>query len=285
MRKLSRIRDEGIPVTFIGAHRKSQLLKLVKAERAIKNGELNKHKFPSTWSPCKAQLHKESDSKCAYCESPTTVVSYGDVEHYRPKSKYWWLAYCYDNYLASCTLCNQKYKKAKFHTLHPKIKGPLIKKNSTDAYLENIVASITPDPIQEADGVAWDAYTQLHTTERPLLLNPYIDNPESYFAWKVQPDDESVILVPLDDQNELHVKVVKASEEDYGINRPELCFHRFEAYLVYCAARLMSEDVQLQQNYRDMQRRIRERLLRKEGAYSGMLAFFEQQPIDALVIP
>ncbi|MFT5893048.1 MAG: hypothetical protein ACI9Y7_003167 [Dokdonia sp.] len=285
MRKLSRIRDAGIPMAFIGALRKNQLLKLVKAERDIKNGIINKHKFPSTWSPCKAQLHKESDSKCAYCESPTTVVSYGDVEHYRPKSKYWWLAYCYDNYLASCTLCNQKYKKAKFKTLHAKIKAPVIKKNSTDTYLEKIIASITPDPIQEADGVTWNAYTQQHDAERPLLLNPYIDDPEAFFAWKVLPDDESVILVPLDDQNDLHVKVVEASEDDYGINRPELCFHRFEAYLAYCVARLMSEDEQLQENYRNMQRRIRKRLLRKKSAYSGMLHFFEQQPINTLVIP
>lgn len=285
MRKLSRIRDGGIPTAFIGEHRKSQLLKLVKAERDIKNGLLNKHKFPSTWSPCKTQLHKESDSKCAYCESPTTVVSYGDVEHYRPKSKYWWLAYCYDNYLASCTLCNQKYKKAKFKTLHPKIQGPQIKKNNTDTHLENIVATITPDPIQETDGVSWNEYIQQHNDERPLLLNPYIDDPKNFFAWEVKPEDESVVLVPLDNQNDLHVRIVKASEEDYGINRPELCLHRFEAYLVYCAARLMSEDAQLPENYRNMQRRIRERLLRKEGAYSGILTFFEQQPIDQLVIP
>ncbi|MFC4636349.1 hypothetical protein ACFO3O_20755 [Dokdonia ponticola] len=285
MRKLSRIRDMGIPPTFVGDLRKKQLLKLVKTERDIKNGILEKHKFPSTWSPCKEQLHKESYSKCAYCESPTTVVSYGDVEHYRPKSKYWWLAYCYDNYLASCTLCNQKYKKAKFKTLHTPIKPPLIKKNSTDTYLEKIVDRITPDPIQETDGVPWDTYCQEHIAERPLLLNPYIDDPKAYFGWEVSPENESVRLVPLDAQNKLHKKIVKASEEDYGINRPELCFHRFEAYLVYCAARLISEDVNIPDNYRTMQRRIRERLLRDESAYSGMLQYFEQKPTTAIIIP
>lgn len=285
MRKLSRIRDMGIPSTFVGDLRKKQLLKLVKTERDIKNGILKKHKFTSTWSPCKEQLHRESCSKCAYCESPTTVVSYGDVEHYRPKSKYWWLAYCYDNYLASCTLCNQKYKKAKFKIVHSQIKPPLIKKNSTDRYLEKIIDQITPDPIQEIDGVPWDMYCQQHSKERPLLLNPYIDDPKDYFGWEVVPENESVRLVPLDAQNKLHKKVVKASEEDYGINRPELCFHRFEAYLVYCAARLISEDINIPDNYRNMQQRIRERLLRNEGAYSGMLHYFEQKPTEDIVIP
>ena len=285
MRKLSRIRDVGIPPTFVGELRKKQLLKLVKTERDIKNGILDKHKFPSTWSPCKEQLHRESYAKCAYCESPTTVVSYGDVEHYRPKSKYWSLAYCYDNYLASCTLCNQKYKKAKFKTLHAQIKPPLIKKNSTDTSLEKIIDQITPDPIQETDGIPWDTYSQQHTTERPLLLNPYIDDPKLYFGWDVAPENESVRLVPLDAKNALHVDIVKASEEDYGINRPELCFHRFEAYLVYCAARLISEDLTIPENYRNMQQRIRERLLREESAYSGMLYYFEQKPTKDIIIP
>lgn len=60
------------------------------------------------------------------------MVAYGDGEHYRPKSTYWWLAYNYDNYLASCTLCNQRFKEAKFpirgrHALPHHVEGwPLI---------------------------------------------------------------------------------------------------------------------------------------------------------------
>ena len=59
------------------------------------------------WKAAKPQLKIESGGKCAYCESPTDTVAHGDVEHFRPKSVYWWLAYCYDNYVYACQICNQ----------------------------------------------------------------------------------------------------------------------------------------------------------------------------------
>ena len=47
--------------------------------------------FKSTvWKAGKPQLKRETGGKCAYCESPTDTVAHGDVEHFRPKSKYWW---------------------------------------------------------------------------------------------------------------------------------------------------------------------------------------------------
>ena len=61
--------------------------------------------------------------KCCFCESKIGHVSYGDVEHFRPKAGwvqgdeqlnrpgYYWLAYEWDNLLLSCQLCNQRYKK------------------------------------------------------------------------------------------------------------------------------------------------------------------------------
>ena len=41
------------------------------------------------WKVAKSALIAESHSKCAYCESPTSVVAFGDVEHFRPKDIYW----------------------------------------------------------------------------------------------------------------------------------------------------------------------------------------------------
>jgi hypothetical protein len=68
----------------------------------------------NVWKAAKPQLKLETGGKCAYCESPTDTVAHGDVEHYRPKSKYWWLAYCYENYLYACQICNQVYKGDEF---------------------------------------------------------------------------------------------------------------------------------------------------------------------------
>ena len=64
------------------------------------------------------------------------MVAYGDVEHFRPKSKYWWLAYCYENYLYSCQMCNQRYKKAEFPIFGPELEFIIsgnIAKNAPDS--------------------------------------------------------------------------------------------------------------------------------------------------------
>jgi uncharacterized protein (TIGR02646 family) len=54
---------------------------------------------------------------CAYCQCPLPHDDPGDVEHFRPKSFYWWLAYEFSNYFLSCGLCNRYYKREKFPML------------------------------------------------------------------------------------------------------------------------------------------------------------------------
>ncbi len=51
----------------------------------------------------KDKLGKIYSSKCAFCES---AVERSDVEHFRPKSIYYWLAYSWDNLLYCCPTCN-----------------------------------------------------------------------------------------------------------------------------------------------------------------------------------
>jgi uncharacterized protein (TIGR02646 family) len=74
----------------------------------------------------KELLIKIQDYKCCFCESKIGHLSYGDVEHFRPKAGwvqdnekmnkpgYYWLAYDWNNFLLSCQLCNQRYKKNLF---------------------------------------------------------------------------------------------------------------------------------------------------------------------------
>lgn len=65
--------------------------------------------------------------KCCFCESKIEDVSYGEIEHFRPKAAwrqekesklsrpgYYWLAYTWDNLLWSCKICNGKHKKNLF---------------------------------------------------------------------------------------------------------------------------------------------------------------------------
>lgn len=56
------------------------------------------------------QLLEDQHYKCAYCECHITK-EYNDVEHYRPKSKYYWLGHEWNNLLYACDICNRTYKK------------------------------------------------------------------------------------------------------------------------------------------------------------------------------
>lgn len=108
----------------------------------------------------KELLIKLQHDKCCFCESFLTHVSYGDVEHYRPKggfhsrSKekmqqpgYYWLAYDFENLFLSCQICNQKFKKNFF---------PLA---------------------DESKRIRTHEHTEQLSEEDSLVLNPGKDNP------------------------------------------------------------------------------------------------------------
>lgn len=137
----------------------------------------NKLKFTdSFWGKYKSFFMKAQFRKCGYCEA--YVADYGDIEHYRPKSivqeikqegveltnlhnvrgrkftqvckyGYWWLAYDWNNYLLSCKLCNQPWKKALFPISGERPASP--GNNPKFPY-------VSPDE---------------NTPEVPLLINPY----------------------------------------------------------------------------------------------------------------
>ena len=51
---------------------------------------------------------------CAYCQQNLPENDRGDVEHFRPQSLYHWLAYTFENYLLSCSVCNRTFKRDRF---------------------------------------------------------------------------------------------------------------------------------------------------------------------------
>lgn len=50
-------------------------------------------------------------SKCVYCESKLTHITYGDIEHFKPKSKYPEKSVEWRNLLLSCEVCNRTFKR------------------------------------------------------------------------------------------------------------------------------------------------------------------------------
>lgn len=102
-------------------------------------------------SDVKAALKDIYNRKCAYCEQR---VESWQVEHFRPKSIYYWLAYSWDNLLYACPRCNAR-KGDKFP-----ISGPR--------------ASHHPADIKNIHQLA----ENYRSSEQPILLHPEHEDPE-----------------------------------------------------------------------------------------------------------
>jgi uncharacterized protein (TIGR02646 family) len=59
-------------------------------------------------------LYKIQHGKCCYCERLRPHTIEGDIEHFRPKSIYYWLAYDFSNLFYSCKFCNSTSKNDSF---------------------------------------------------------------------------------------------------------------------------------------------------------------------------
>ncbi len=127
------------------------------------------------WKPAKKQLQKEASNKCAYCESKVKTTAHGDVDHFRPKSRYWWLAYCYDNFTFTCQICNQVHKGDAFPIDAERMAGPDINHGTRDGELEAMVGAFAPDPLNNReDALPLATFEQRCADEKPRLLNPYL---------------------------------------------------------------------------------------------------------------
>jgi energy-coupling factor transporter ATP-binding protein EcfA2 len=147
----------------------------------------------------KPVLQKAFHNKCAYCESPLDAIGFGDIEQYRPKTGYWWLAYKWENQLISCQVCNQRYKGVFFP-----VSTAIIQRAKETAVRDWIKLSTL----------------KLNTLEKPFLLNPFDDKPEKHLKYIVQKEASAVSLVPLTTRG-------KVTIETMGLNRPELKKSRF----------------------------------------------------------
>lgn len=283
MIKLTRVRSSPpVHANFYGLKRVNINFKLLKQKR---DGELDKKsekKWDSSfWKEAKEQLLSESNNKCAYCDTPTRVVAYGDVEHFRPKSIYWWLAYSYENYLPSCTACNQEYKKDFFELQDRalQLKGPRISKNLTDNQLKVLASTLTVDPVDDTSGKRLNQYVKEMKQEKALLINPYFEDPALYFAYKPVLENKEVIIVPAASK---HKRIIKACEDLFGVNRKELLDLRFQQYLVYMTWRHTLADRKISKNTRIMTENRLKEMQADKSAYAGMIRFFNTKKLGEL---
>ncbi len=99
-------------------------------------------------------------AKCAYCESKIHDSGYLQITHYRPKSLYYWLVYEWSNLLPVCPVCNR----------HQGSKFPLEDNNHR----------VT---VPQEDRRQWLADSSTFLAEKPLLLNPELDEPEKHLSF------------------------------------------------------------------------------------------------------
>lgn len=147
--------------------------------------------------------------KCAYCENKEHKP---EIEHYRPKksvkevaahSGYYWLCYEWTNLLPACHSCNTELGKCtQFPILGTRINLP--------SFLAN--GSLDKDRCQLSKSPLID--------ERPLLLHPEIDHPETgqYFKFYNNGKMEG------DDTEERGQKTIEICD----LNRDNLCELRQE---------------------------------------------------------
>ena len=100
----------------------------------------------------KKLLCEIQNDKCVFCETKFTHDSPGDVEHFRPKSVYYWLAYEWANLFLACEECNRRYKKDNF---------PLVEES------------------QRAVSHRGDM-----RREQPLFIHPADENPEEFISFR-----------------------------------------------------------------------------------------------------
>lgn len=115
-------------------------------------------------SSVKESLRDTQHNKCAYCET-LNPTSHDVVEHFRPKNgwqqkrgdllhqpAYFWLSYQWENLIFACDTCNDAAHKGNLFPIS--------------------------NPSQRADATNPDI-----VNEKPLLIDPYVVNPEWYIEW------------------------------------------------------------------------------------------------------
>lgn len=282
MISLNRTRtDAAVNQKYRGQGKKDQDLILMTDQKSLLNGTIDKHDFKSAyWKTSKDQSKKESANKCAYCEANTSVVAHGDVEHFRPKSEYWWLAYTYDNYLFACQICNQTYKSDNFPIAGTKFHQPAVKSTTTAAKINALVGKISPDPVAITAGYTLAKFKTNHTKEKSLLLNPYFDDPSKHFAWEFDDNLKEVKLVPANNAT-ITEQTVQACIDFYGLNRKELLglrYKDFKTFRVVKKSLSQNLDAALKAEAED----VLKDMLADEAQFAGMLGYFNSLPVASL---
>jgi hypothetical protein len=175
-------------------------------------------------------IEKLFAGKCAYCEAFYSSTAPVDIEHFRPKGAienepthpgYWWLAADWHNLLPSCIDCNRRRKQ---RTLAVNTSLMALLGSSASGQPGGFKNAGKKDafPIKGPRATDHKSPAQLEA-ERPLLINPCIDDPDDHLSFVVEQYTPHSLVVPLprrqnstpnalDDRGAMSIQV-------FGLNR------------------------------------------------------------------
>ena len=174
---------------------KARLNNMVGNNQQIKSKEFDETLYGA--ADVRAQLREDQHDKCAYCETTLLDKGGGEVEHFRPKTKYratrlprtsfwpayYWLAYDWDNLLCSCHECN-RIKSTLF---------PLVQEATRDIAHQNI------------------------QQEQPILLNPYLEDPADIMEYRMY-----MVCPKIDEQGNMNSRAQQIIDDSLKLNRADL---------------------------------------------------------------
>lgn len=259
MIRLARARDAAlIPAKYRDPKRALHEAALL-ALRAADDPPDSKH-----WKASKAQLKAETHGKCAYCEAPTDTVAHGDVEHFRPKSVYWWLAYCWDNWLFACQICNQTYKGDQFPIAGVRVRSP---SKRTKA------GKLAPDPIANASALA--ALRGALRREKADLIDPYDEDPERLLSWHA--DERREVVEVIARPRSRGRRRIEATTTLVGLNREELGRERWRVFRLLRTFVRVREDERLEATTREQVSVEIARMLDADAPFAAMCRYFVRE--------
>lgn len=96
---------------------------------------------------------------------------------------------------------------------------PVLAAGATDTQKREFVRRLFPDPLDDAEGMAWNDFAMACAAETTLLIDPYSVDPEAYLAWEA---DDVLKEVSVTAKDLVSQHFFQAVERFYGLNRVEL---------------------------------------------------------------
>jgi hypothetical protein len=144
----------------------------------------------------------------------------------------------------------------------------------TEAERRAIAAKLAPDPLNDDEGLPRADFLRAAAREKAGLVDPYLDDPESFFKWVVDPIQRRVAIAPRHPRRAASRRAFEAAERCLGLNRDELLGLRYRKYADLETFRLVIDSGTIEGALLDrIQAQVRA-MTAPEAEFAGMCRYF-----------